>query len=206
MMGMGVVRFQVLNVLSAIVWAAAHILPGLSVGLALQGLGAISQRLALVLLVVVVVMVAVVWLGRTALRIGLAYLPHLLAALADRAGLRDTRVGAVLQRLKSPGEEDFRLFVALNCVVAGAIAGCALVLQNVATRDSILVFDRGVSQFLQSIRTGPTDDLMVGVTLMSGWPVTMAMTLAGAAVLALAQRAAWLLDCWSPWPARSSLH
>jgi membrane protein DedA with SNARE-associated domain/membrane-associated phospholipid phosphatase len=188
MMDMGVVRFQVLNVLSAVVWAAAHILPGISAGLALQWLGSISQRLAIVLLILVIVMVAVVWLARAALRVGLAYLPDGFALALHRTGLRQTRLGRFLQRLISPGEEDFRLFVVLNIVLASAIAGCAWLVQNLATRDSIAAFDRNISQFLQSIRTSWTDDLMVGVTLMSGWPVTIAITLASAAVLALAER------------------
>jgi membrane protein DedA with SNARE-associated domain/membrane-associated phospholipid phosphatase len=188
MMDMGVVRFQVLNVLSAIVWAAAHILPGISAGLALQWLGSISRRLAVALLVLLVVMVAVVWLARAALRIGLAYLPDGFALALHHTGLRHTRVGAFLQRLISPGEEDFRLFVVLNVVLASAIASCALLVQNLATRDSIAAFDRGISQFLQSVRTSWTDDLMVAVTLMSGLPVTIAMTIAAAAVLMVADR------------------
>jgi membrane protein DedA with SNARE-associated domain/membrane-associated phospholipid phosphatase len=188
MMDMGVVRFQILNVLSAIVWAAAHILPGISAGLALQWLGSISRRLAIVLLILILVMVAVVWLARAALRIGLAYLPDGFALALHQTGLRQTRVGVFLQRLISPGEEDFRLFVVLNVVLASATAGCAWLVQNVATRDSIAAFDRNISQFLQSIRTSWTDVLMVAVTLMSGWPVTIAITIAGAAVLVLAQR------------------
>jgi len=188
MMDMGVVRFQILNVLSAIVWAAAHILPGISAGLALQWLGSISRRLALVLLILILVMVAVVWLARAALRIGLAYLPDGFALALHRTGLRHTRVGIFLERLISPGEADFRLFVVLNVVLASATAGCAWLVQNVATRDSIAAFDRNISQFLQSIRTSWTDDLMVAVTLMSGWPVTVAITIAGAVVLVLAER------------------
>ena len=188
MMDMGVVRFSVLNVLSAIVWAAAHILPGISAGLALQWLGSISRRLAVVLLLLVLAMVVVVWLARAALRIGLAYLPDGFAFALHRTGLRDTRFGAFLERLNSPGEEDFRLFVVLNVVLASALAGCAWLVQNLATRDSIAAFDRNITQFLQSIRTSWTDDLMVAVSLMSGWPVTTAMTIAGAAVLAFTRR------------------
>jgi undecaprenyl-diphosphatase len=188
MMDMGVVRFSVLNVLSAILWAAAHILPGISAGLALQWLGSISRRLAVVLLLLVLGMVAVVWLARAALRIGLAYLPDGFALALHRTGLRDTRLGAFLERLNSPGEEDFRLFVVLNAVLASALAGCAWLVQNLATRASIAAFDRNITQFLQSIRTSWTDNLMVAVTLMSGWPVTIAVTIAGAAVLALTHR------------------
>ncbi|MET0481430.1 MAG: VTT domain-containing protein [Aestuariivirgaceae bacterium] len=188
MMDMGVVRFQVLNVLSAVVWAAAHILPGISAGLALQWLGSISRRLAIVLLILIIVMVAVVWLARAALRIGLAYLPEGFALALHHTGLRRTRVGIFLQRLISPGEQDLRLFVVLNVVLASATAGCAWLVQNLATRDSIAALDRNVSQFLQSMRTSWTDDLMVAVTLMSGWPVTIAVTIASAAVLVIAER------------------
>ena len=92
-----------------------------------------------------------------ALRIGLAYLPEGFALALHHTGLRRTRVGVFLQRLISPGEQDFRLFVVLNVVLASATAGCAWLVQNLATRDSIAALDRNASQFLQSIRTSWTD-------------------------------------------------
>jgi membrane protein DedA with SNARE-associated domain len=49
MMGMGAFRFTILNLLSAIAWAAVHILPGVSAGLALTGLNAVSKRLAILM-------------------------------------------------------------------------------------------------------------------------------------------------------------
>ena len=77
MMGMGVIRFTVLNALSALAWAAVHLFPGFSAGLALAGLSAISKRLAIVIGVLVVGIALVVWLAKLAIGLGVRSLPRL---------------------------------------------------------------------------------------------------------------------------------
>jgi membrane protein DedA with SNARE-associated domain len=85
MMGMGVIPFAVLNVLSAVAWAAVHLLPGLWAGLALTGLSAASKRLAIVIGAFVIGIVLLVWLAKPAIRLCARYLPRLHATWKDWA-------------------------------------------------------------------------------------------------------------------------
>src|SRR2546427_4749088 len=52
MAGMPATQFYVMNVLSALAWAIAHILPGMLFGASLQLAGAVSSRLVIVLLII----------------------------------------------------------------------------------------------------------------------------------------------------------
>jgi undecaprenyl-diphosphatase len=68
MMGMGVFRFTILNLLSAIAWATIHILPGVSVGPVLTGLNAIGEPWAVFIGVLVVGTLLAMWVMRVAIR------------------------------------------------------------------------------------------------------------------------------------------
>src|SRR6202790_1853359 len=88
MMGMGAFRFTILNLLSAIAWAAVHILPGVSAGLALTGLNAISKRLAIVIGVLVIGIVLGIWFAKVTIGWGLRHLTRIQTALLDWARRR----------------------------------------------------------------------------------------------------------------------
>jgi undecaprenyl-diphosphatase len=75
MMGMGVFRFTILNLLSAIAWASVHILPGVSTGLALSG--QISERLAVLIGVIVIGTILAMWLVKAVIGLGLRDLTRL---------------------------------------------------------------------------------------------------------------------------------
>ena len=81
MMGMGVLRFTALNLLSAIAWAAVHILPGVSAGLALTGLNSISKRLAILTGALVIGIVLAMWFAKVAIGPGLRFLTRLQMTL-----------------------------------------------------------------------------------------------------------------------------
>jgi undecaprenyl-diphosphatase len=68
MVGMPGLRFYSTNVLSALMWAPAHVVAGLIVGASLTLLGAVAGRLALLVIVLVVLVAAVVWLARGTVR------------------------------------------------------------------------------------------------------------------------------------------
>ena len=59
MAGMPATQFYVMNVLSALAWAVAHILPGMLFGASLQLAGAVSSRLVIVLLIIAAVLWAI---------------------------------------------------------------------------------------------------------------------------------------------------
>jgi undecaprenyl-diphosphatase len=183
MMGMGVVRFTVLNIVSSAAWAAVHLLPGVSAGLAFAGLSVVSKRLAIVLGVLVIAIVLVVWLAKLAIGLGVRSLPRLQMALVEWARRRQDRLGYAIERLVSPDHADFRLLVILYAIVVGTIIGFAGLLEDVATGDAIVQLDHALSQFLQSMRTSWTDAVMISVTMLGDWLVTSAVAIVGCLVL-----------------------
>jgi membrane protein DedA with SNARE-associated domain/membrane-associated phospholipid phosphatase len=188
MMGMGVFRFTVLNLLSAIVWAAVHILPGVSAGLALTGLNAISKRLAVFIGVLVVGTVLAMWLMKVVIRLGLRYLTRFQMALVGWANSRNDRIGYAIERLAAPHHANFRLFVVMNMILIGTIISFIALLEDVVTKDAIVRFDQSFGQFLQSLRTTWTDMAMVNVTMLADWPVTSALGIVGCIVLLIHRR------------------
>src|SRR6185295_2761517 len=62
--GMGQLYFAVVNVASAIVWTAAHLLPGMLLGQGLTLVGELSGRLVLLLVILLVLVAVAGWLIR----------------------------------------------------------------------------------------------------------------------------------------------
>jgi membrane protein DedA with SNARE-associated domain/membrane-associated phospholipid phosphatase len=188
MMGMGSFRFTVLNLLSAIAWAAVHILPGVSAGLALAGLNAISKRLAIVIGVLVIAIVSAMWLAKVAIGSGLRYLTRLQMALLGLAQRRGDRIGHAIERLVAPDHADFRLLIALNMILIGAIICLAVLLEDAVSTNAGGQFASGLVEFLQSLRTTWADTAMVGVTLLGDWQITSSLGIVGCVALLVHRR------------------
>jgi membrane protein DedA with SNARE-associated domain/membrane-associated phospholipid phosphatase len=188
MMGMGVFRFTILNLLSAIAWAAVHILPGVSAGLAISGLNVISKRLAVFIAVLVVGTVLAIWLMKVVIRLGLRYLTRLQGTLVGWANGRNDRIGYAIERLAAPHHADFRLFIVMNMILIGAVIAFFALLEDVMTKDAVVRFDQSFGQFLQSLRTTWTDMAMVNITMLADWPVTSALGIVGCVVLLINRR------------------
>jgi undecaprenyl-diphosphatase len=169
-------------------WAAVHILPGVSAGVALTGLNAISKRLAIFLGVLLVGTVMAMWLMKVAIRSGLHHLTRLQMALVGWAEGRNDRIGYAIERLAGPHHSDFRLFVVLNTILIGTIISFTALLEDVTTRDAVVRFDQSFGHFLQSLRTSWTDTAMVAVTMLGDWPVTSALSMVGCTILLIFRR------------------
>jgi membrane protein DedA with SNARE-associated domain/membrane-associated phospholipid phosphatase len=188
MMGMGAFRFTILNFLSAIAWAAAHILPGVSAGLALTGLNAISKRLAIVIGVLVVGIVLAMWFAKLAIGSGLRSLTRLQMALLGWARRRGDRIGHAIERLVAPDHTDFRLLATLNMILIGVIVCLAGLLEDIVAKDAGGQFGYGLVEFLQSLRTTWADTIMVGVAMLGDWRVTSLLGIVGCIVLIIHRR------------------
>jgi len=97
MMGMGAFRFTLLNLLSAAAWAAAHILPGVSAGLALTGLNVISEGLAVVVGMLAIGIVLAMWFAKGAIGSRLHHLTRFQIAWLDWANCRGDRIGHAIE-------------------------------------------------------------------------------------------------------------
>ncbi len=188
MMGLRPARFAALTSIAALLWTTAHLVPGYSAGAALLITGTISKRLVVVLLALGASAVLVLWLARLGFRLGARALPRAQTALARWSAAQPPPHGPLILRLVSPDHEDFRLLILLLAMFAAAILGGAALIEAVVSGDAVVRLDASVSAFLQSLRTGIGDRLMVGATMLGDKVVTTGVTAAAAAALALSGR------------------
>jgi membrane protein DedA with SNARE-associated domain/membrane-associated phospholipid phosphatase len=171
MLGMQPVRFSVVNVLSAIGWALVYILPGVFFGASLAVAGTVSTRLAVLILLMVAGVWALVGVCRKAVSLFERKGPAWFAALKRWATQEIPSRGFVGRPIKGllsflvfreKGEEFLFAFLALLLFAAGW--GFLGVLQDVLAKDPLVVVDRAVYHFLQSLRTPWADNLLLAVT------------------------------------------
>jgi len=170
MLGMRPLHFGVVNVLSAIGWALAYILPGVFLGTSLAVVGQISTRLAVLAFLLFATAWAFVWLGRRlALLVSLKG-PVVLVSLRNWAATqsRAPESGRWLKRalsallLRHQGEELFLGFLVALLVLAGW--GFLGVMQDVLARDPLVLADQSVYHFFQSLRTPWADSIFTAIT------------------------------------------
>jgi membrane protein DedA with SNARE-associated domain/membrane-associated phospholipid phosphatase len=188
-LGLRLGRFLVSDLLSALIWAPIHVVPGMAIGASLALAGAVAGRLLVFLAVLAVLLFLVAWGVRLLL---LRFLP-LLADAVERARAWSLAGPGwprrILRSLLEPGETELSgLLVAAAIVLAGIWLFLGL-LEDVAAGDPLVRADVAVYGLLQSIRTPWGDDLMVAITELGDTPVVVAVTLAVLAWLLF--RRAW---------------
>ncbi|MBE7940127.1 phosphatase PAP2 family protein [Ramlibacter aquaticus] len=157
-------RFYFANVFSAVLWAPAHILPGALFGNSLHVAEAVSGRLALLLVLLVVVLWFSAW-AVTALRRNLAALAMGLRGRAVAAmSVHDTRWSRVLRRLLDPERSESTAMLGAMVVLLGAAWVFFSVLEDLLTHDSLVRLDLSVFAFLQQLRTQVGDQAMIVFT------------------------------------------
>jgi undecaprenyl-diphosphatase len=189
MLGMAPTHFLVANVLSAVGWALACLLPGAFLGASLAVAGAVSSRLAVLAALLLGVIWGFVWLGRLAVRLIARRGPVWTAALADWAASEKPTLlvlvparralGFLFRRQR--GEE--LLFAGLALTLLAAVWGFLGVLQDVLARDPLVLADQSVYHLLQSLRTPWADRIFITVTELGDASVNI--LLAATVLLAL---------------------
>lgn len=159
-------RFYAINAGSAILWAPAHILPGVLFGSSLALAEAISGRLAAMLFLLAVVLWSMTWLVSTAIRIGLPAVGRLRDAVVKHAREKTSIPARTALALLDPARRQSSALLFGTTLVVGAGWLFLGVLEDVISHDPMVQADVSVYQFLQDIRTQPTDWLMVMVTEM----------------------------------------
>lgn len=182
-------RFYIFNALSALAWAVAHLLPGALFGASLQLAGAISSRLAVLMLLVAVL----VWLLWWSAGLVLQYLPAALARARTRivawAHTGATKVHRAALLLLDPQRPESASLLVATLVLLASTWLFLGVLEDVLTRDPLVHFDAALFAALQQLRTAWVDQLMVSITVIGSWSVALPVS----AVVAL------VLACWRRW-------
>ena len=175
MLGMSPTRFYAMNALSAVLWAPAHILPGVVFGASLQLAGAVSFRLV----AVIAILAAIGWLSFQAMR------PIVLRArawanasrreLVVWARCHNGRAASVLVQVLDP-ERPAMSIVAIISVLVLLFAGIFFgVFQGVANGDPLVQIDMSVYRFLQSIHSPWADSLVSGLATLGSVPTLAAV-------------------------------
>lgn len=150
MLDMPIARFVVVNVISAVGWAFAYIVPGIVLAGSLTLIGAVSTRLSLMLLLLVTFLWLAFWLCRKAF--------FLLGKLGPKE-----------ERLLLPT-------LILTLILTGWLF--LGVLEDLVSKDPLVEADHAIYQFLQGLRTPWGDQLMVAVTELGDGVVNIAISVA----------------------------
>ncbi|MGD8384958.1 MAG: VTT domain-containing protein [Lysobacterales bacterium] len=163
MLGMRPTVFLGMNVLSALAWGPAYLLPGVAFGASLALAGAVAARLAVLLLVSIASAWALAWLVR---RSYLALSPRAVRAAEAVLswGNSHPRLRGIFGGVLDPARPESKTLLLLGVLLIAAAWLFLSVLEGVVTSDPLVRMDQSVFQFLQGLRTPWGDRAMVLIT------------------------------------------
>lgn len=169
-------RFYAVNVISALVWAPSHILPGVLVGATFSLLGAAAKPLAILLVVLVAAGWMILHVVRWTLRRGIPLFIVRVERLRNWARTRDTWISRSLASLLDPARPEVRALVLLTVLFVGAAWLFFGVLEDVISGDPLVLADDAIYRALQELRTAPGDAVMIAITEIGDTTVVVAVT------------------------------
>lgn len=188
-------RFYTANIVSALLWAPAHIIPGIALGAALGLAAAVAGRLVVLALFILLLLWSVVWAAGYLLRRGVPRLAAAYGSLLVWAARRDTWFRRQLLSFANPAQSEIR-GVALGAVLTiGAIWLFLGILEDIVTKDPLVRADAALYAFLQDLRSPIGDAILIAVTELGDSSVVISVTIAGLLWLVL-QRAWWTAAYW----------
>lgn len=164
MLGMGAARFYAANIASALVWAPAHVLPGVLAGTALAGAGAISLRLGVAIAVLLALLLATLWVLRVAALFGHRWIGHGRTALAAWAMPRRDLAGRLARLAAAPDHAGIHGTALLIGLAAFCLLGFLALLESVVGREAIVRVDGAVLALVASLHNQWTDPVMLAAT------------------------------------------
>ncbi|WP_196232596.1 phosphatase PAP2 family protein [Variovorax paradoxus] len=163
------------NVLSALVWAAAHLAPGFLFGASLQLAGAVSSRLAVLLLFVAGALWLVVWLVALLHRQARPRIEGWRDRAVAWASTRSNLPARIVLSLLDPTRVESKALLAAALMLIGSAWLFFGVLEDVLSNDPLVQVDRRVYAMLQMLRTAWGDSLMVAVTELGSAPAVISI-------------------------------
>ncbi len=182
MMAMKPARFALYNVLSALGWAPAYLLPGMAFGASLGLAGEVAGRLATLLAMGLLGGWAVFSLSRRIVGLVVRRFPAWeqgLRTILRRSPARRQWLGGLLD----PDRSLFRPCLLLSLIFVGAAWIFLGIAEDVVTGDSLVRINHSIYYLLQGLRTPWGDVIMICLTQLGDAAVTMPLTLAAVAWL-----------------------
>lgn len=187
--GMTAIRFYSLNILSALLWAPAHVAMGVLVGASLAILGAVAGRLEAVALAFFILIAIVVWLTPRAVR----WLTNLMIQLRGPVLIWASSGEGWFHRqiisLLDPARTELPGLATLGALLLGSLWVLFGVLQDLLAGDPLVQADHAVFHLLLSLRAPWAVQLASAISELSSGIVLMAV--AGIAAIWLDRQHAW---------------
>ncbi len=181
--------FYLMNVLSAFAWAALHLLPGMLFGASVSLAGAISARLGILLVAAVLSIWAVAWLVRQTYDHVLPHVRRWRDRLVQWAVPRTGLPSRVVMSLLDPARPESTGLLIAAVVLLGSAWLFFGTLEDVVSRDPLMLLDQAVFTTLRGLRTDWLDSVMVTITELGSAAVAIPVIATVAVLLGLAR-------CW----------
>ncbi|HLF21603.1 MAG TPA: bifunctional DedA family/phosphatase PAP2 family protein, partial [Aestuariivirga sp.] len=175
MLGMGQGYFAAVNFSSGVVWAAAHIFPGMLLGTGLALAGELSGRLVFVLLVLLVILAVAGYLIRLAAAGLSPFLGHLLGNISNWAKSKQSRSLRRFGRAVSPENPRSLLIVLFAAVFVTGLIALVDMATGLLSRDAVSNIDISVFNLMKELRNAPADELMITITMLGDGAVLTVM-------------------------------
>jgi membrane protein DedA with SNARE-associated domain len=172
MMGMRPARFLVVDIPACITWAPSFLLPGLLFGASLEVASEYTGRLTVILVILVVVLWLTWWLMR------LAYEPLASRSArwlrhAIRWSRRHPVLGKVAGPLLDPSRPDVLSVSMLGILLVVLFWGLLMLLLLSPFSAQPQAMDQAVQNLALSVRNHLADPVMVAISQLSRWPVSV---------------------------------
>lgn len=164
MMNMPTHRFIIANVLSALAWAPAYLLPGMVFGASMDLASEVALRLVILL---VILFISLWFLGWLSHRLFLLIQPHSQQLVRSILGLgqKYPRLASIAGALGNPQHPEAAGLSALaGLLVASSVL---LILMSLIPLGSMEILDRSIHLPLQNLATPVGDHLMLGISVLS---------------------------------------
>ncbi len=186
-LGMEPKRFYAANVVSAFGWAVLHILPAAGLGVAYNTLGAVSGRLAALLVFVIIALFALIWLIRFFVNKATPLFGRLYGSSIHGLARLPFAPTRKLAGWLDPNHPKLMGMAFWSVLLLATMAGFLKIMEDLISGDPLVRADIAINHLLQGLRTQPMDTVMVLVTSM-GDAVPLLVTSLVLIALLLVQR------------------
>jgi membrane protein DedA with SNARE-associated domain/membrane-associated phospholipid phosphatase len=168
MANMPPLQFYAVNIVSALAWVAAHIIPGALFGASLQLAGAVSSRLVIMLVVIAAILWGISKLVRFSYNRGWPRIKWLRDRAVERARGKSGLHARIVISLFDPASAGSKTFLIASVLLIGSIWLFFGILEDVVSKDPLIQLDQSVYALLQGLRNEWGDSLMVTVSGLGG--------------------------------------
>jgi len=163
MMGMSPLRFTIINILSAIAWAPAYLLPGMVFGASLELASEVAIRLVALIFTIIIILLLLRWLLRRILRFTQPRTDAINQYTLQWAQQHKI-IGPAVQALVDPRQPESPALLLFAFILI--LAGLAFFFIISTIKLHAINIDQRIYDLMQSLRTPWMDQLMTWVTMM----------------------------------------